>query len=192
MGMEFKDWLYNCFIEDAKRRKKRPIITDLARRLHTTQPTVSRWLNGDALPDDEGARKLAKIFGPQVYELLGKEPPMTLVKALYFSPLKPIDHEEMNNIFAQASAMVANIKDDAEREEAYIHYLTIRGIEHISTHFEERYEDLETDELGDMINDLSDEDREDVIRMIKDRNERKGAQQGDTSKSRTLPAGSTV
>lgn len=189
MCMEFKDWLYNAFIEDAKRRKKRPIITDLARRLQTSQPTVSRWLNGDTLPDDEGARKLAKIFGPQVYEVLEKEPPSTLIKALYFSPLKPIDHEEMNMIFTQASAMVANIKDDTEREEAYIHYLAIRGIEHISTHFEEKLDDLETDELGDMINELSDEDREDVIRLIKDRNDRKGAQQGDTSKSRTIPAG---
>ena len=190
--MEFKDWLYNVFIEDAKRRKKRPIITDLARRLQTSQPTVSRWLNGDALPDDEGVRKLAKIFGSQVYEVLDKELPATLIKALYFSPLKPIDHEEMNKIFAQASAMVANIKDDAEREEAYIHYLTIRGIEHISTHFEERYEDLEIDELGDMINDLSDEDREDVIQMIKDRKKLKGEQPGDASKSRPLPAGSSV
>jgi transcriptional regulator with XRE-family HTH domain len=187
--MEFKEWFYQKFIDDAVQRKSRPNISDLARRLGTSQPGVSRWLNGDGLPDEANVRRIAKLFGMEVYEILGIQRPTTLVKALYFSPRDPtkITQEEIKRYFRQGSSLVANIQDEKERESTYINFLASHGIEHISTHVEEKYDD---DELESLIADLSDDERDEVTRLIKDRQHRK--QKGDQIENASKPDSATV
>lgn len=177
--MEFKDWLTKKFIEDALRRNKRPVVSDLAKRLGMSQPTVSRWMNGNTIPDENNIRKLAKLFGLEVYDVLGLQRPTKLVEAHYFSSKEPMSVEEMHRIFKRANSLVSHVEDDEERKQLLFAYLETHGLEHLSTHVEDDEDGQEEmnqykGELETLIEEMSEEERGEIIKLLRERRNEKG------------------
>ena len=55
-------------------RKARKITQEaLATKLNVTRQTISKWENGQSVPDAESLTKIAEILNTSVQELLGKE-----------------------------------------------------------------------------------------------------------------------
>ena len=57
----------------ALRKKNKISQVDLARTMHVTQTTVSRWETGEIAPDAETIEQLADFFSVSVDYLLGRD-----------------------------------------------------------------------------------------------------------------------
>ena len=58
------------------REKNNLTQEQFAERVHVTRQAVSRWENGETLPDTEQLKTLSRVFGVSINTLLG--PPQTL------------------------------------------------------------------------------------------------------------------
>jgi transcriptional regulator with XRE-family HTH domain len=72
---EFTVWINERFIEWEKSAGRRGTLSAFARYIGVKQPSLSRWMNGDADPEGDNVRKLAKKFGKEVYIVLGISEP---------------------------------------------------------------------------------------------------------------------
>lgn len=185
MEKKFAEWLNKKFLEEALANKTRPNVSKLARRLGTSQSVVTRWLNGDVEPSNEYLLEIAKIYGLEAYDILGRERPKTLVRALYFGPTHPMSDEEMSKAFKDAKNLVAHIKDQEKREETMINFLASRGIEKISIHIEEQ-NDID-DELDLLIDELTTEERLELMDLIKERR-KKGTYNNEAQNNKSQPS----
>jgi transcriptional regulator with XRE-family HTH domain len=71
----FGRWINARFMEWEKTTGRRGTVSGFARYLGVKQPSLSRWMNGDADPENENLRKIAKKYGDEVYVILGMDPP---------------------------------------------------------------------------------------------------------------------
>ena len=73
----FHDWITEKYIEwrgNAIGREKS--ISDFAKMIGVSQPLISSWMKPDGtIPKSyETIKKLADVFGPEIFSILGKDP----------------------------------------------------------------------------------------------------------------------
>jgi transcriptional regulator with XRE-family HTH domain len=72
--MNFKDWITRKLIEYEVELGHRVTITQYAEHIGVAQSVLSQWMNGDRKPGSQkNIEKLVAVFGPEVYEVIGKE-----------------------------------------------------------------------------------------------------------------------
>ncbi len=72
---DFKDWINKKFIEWEHASGRRRTLSDFANYLGVSRPIVSMWMNGARTPSRDNVHVLAKIFGAEIYDILGIQRP---------------------------------------------------------------------------------------------------------------------
>jgi len=89
---QFKEWLFDHFIEWEKQQKgRRSNFTKFAEFLGVKQPQLSSWLKGDYKPGTNNIKLLADLFGMEVYDVLDiprPDPDLYYIQ-INWSDLKP-------------------------------------------------------------------------------------------------------
>ena len=62
--------------------KGRASLDQFADYIGYSRSLVSMWMSGKRLPTDDGIKRLAELFGDDVYEMLGKERPSPFLQKL--------------------------------------------------------------------------------------------------------------
>jgi len=71
--MEFKEWITSKFLDYERQIGQRATITQFADHIGVAQSVLSQWMNGTRSPGNKKSiEKLAAVFGPEVYEVVGK------------------------------------------------------------------------------------------------------------------------
>jgi len=71
--MDFKEWFNQKYLEFERESGTRKTIAEFAEFIGLPQPTVSSYLSGTNKPGSQkNLEKLAAVFGPEVYEVVGK------------------------------------------------------------------------------------------------------------------------
>lgn len=71
----FAQFLVTKFREWEKAKGGRQSLTSFARYLGVKQPTLTRWMQGDNVPDAANLDILARRLGNEVYDILGYSRP---------------------------------------------------------------------------------------------------------------------
>jgi len=72
---EFADWFTNKFL-DWQKRVGRKTVGEWAEHCGIAQPSASRYLNGEGVPDGINLMLIALRCGPDAYKVAGVEPPI--------------------------------------------------------------------------------------------------------------------
>ena len=71
--MDFTEWINKKFLELQNQRGSRMTVVEFAEIIGIKQQTMSGYLNGESRPGSQkNLEKLAAVFGPEVYEVVGK------------------------------------------------------------------------------------------------------------------------
>jgi len=73
---KLSEYLVDNFRKWEKKTGRKQSVSAWARILKVSQPSLTRWMNGDNPPSFENVIKLAENLGPEIYELTGYEPPV--------------------------------------------------------------------------------------------------------------------
>lgn len=73
--LAFAMWLEVCYLDWQAETKKRATLQEFAVYIGYSRPLISMWMSGKRLPTDEGVKRLADLFGPEIYDLLGMSRP---------------------------------------------------------------------------------------------------------------------
>jgi len=174
---EFSAWLNKKFLEWSMERNRRPVVSEFAKYLGVSQPSLSRWLNGDYLPDEENLKKIVSRFNEDIFTKFDIPMPKTLSKTRYFIPTKNEPVEEIKKrlieVLQEAEDYVSklDIEDVDEIEEKRIAFIVERGFEHISTNFEDKDENKI---ILDLIKDFDEYQRHELMKQIARLKNKKG------------------
>jgi transcriptional regulator with XRE-family HTH domain len=112
---EFARFMTRKFREWEEGRGSRQSVSAYARFLGVKQPTLTRWMQGDSLPDMGNVEILAEKLGPDIYSVLGLPDPR---RPLPVDAL-PDDFRRALEAAMQEAANTLEIKRiDPESEEA--------------------------------------------------------------------------
>ena len=93
----FAEWINEKFLEWEKAQgKRRRSYSEFARWLGVSQPSLSKWLNGDNPPTGDNLRLLAEQLGGEIYTLLGKEIPPEIQELDQLRGLTPEERAELD------------------------------------------------------------------------------------------------
>jgi transcriptional regulator with XRE-family HTH domain len=98
--IEFKDWLMEKLIEWGKTQDRRhQSDSAFARYLKVPQSSLSQWLAGSYLPEEENIKKIEEKYGDEVYDALGRPRPDHLFEKLekLYDETPDENHEELIN-----------------------------------------------------------------------------------------------
>ena len=71
--MDFQEWFHHRFMEYERQSGFRKTVKEFAEYIGLPQPTISSYLTGINKPGSQkNLEKLAAVFGPEVYEVVGK------------------------------------------------------------------------------------------------------------------------
>jgi len=73
--LAFAMWLEINFLEWQAKTKKRATLQEFADHIGYSRPLISMWMAGKRLPTEDGAKRLADLFGPDIYDILGMPRP---------------------------------------------------------------------------------------------------------------------
>jgi transcriptional regulator with XRE-family HTH domain len=63
-------WLEVNFLDWQAENKKRATLQEFAEYIGYSRPLISMWMTGQRLPTEDGVKRLAELFGPDVYDIL--------------------------------------------------------------------------------------------------------------------------
>ena len=66
----FADWLEQTFLNWQAKNGQRASLREFAEYLGYSRPLISMWLAGQRLPSDDGIKRLAELFGLEIYDVL--------------------------------------------------------------------------------------------------------------------------
>lgn len=72
----FKIWFFKKWNELDAQLGKRTTQQELADILAIARPTISHYATGRKVPEGENLEKIAKVFGPEVYDVIGVSRPI--------------------------------------------------------------------------------------------------------------------
>jgi transcriptional regulator with XRE-family HTH domain len=75
MKPAYSKWLTQKMYEWGKSNLEQFKITNFARYLEVSQPSLSQWLRGDHPPTGENLKIIAEKLGDEIYFLVGRLPP---------------------------------------------------------------------------------------------------------------------
>lgn len=111
----FRDFIfgkYQAFEQSLwEKSRERATVTKFSRYIDENQGDVSHWLNGTREPKGRVIDRLAKKWGPEVYEVLGKVEPMPK------SPLLRKVLSLMDNMSPEGQEEVARMVEEKAAEE---------------------------------------------------------------------------
>ncbi|MCD4751911.1 MAG: helix-turn-helix domain-containing protein [Anaerolineaceae bacterium] len=94
--MEFKTYINKKFLEYEHQCGGRKTITEFAEFLGVSQQSLSNWMNGTNAPSrQKSVELLASIFGPEVYDVIGKSSTV-----FHFDPLSEAPPEVKSKLSA--------------------------------------------------------------------------------------------
>lgn len=67
----FPAWLEIAYLTWQAKSRKRATLNEFADYIGYSRPLISMWLAGKRLPTREGVDRLAKLFGDDIYDILG-------------------------------------------------------------------------------------------------------------------------
>ena len=109
--MEFKDWINQKYFEYLQQYGVRSTITEFAAHIGTTQTTLSSWMNGTRIPGrQKSIDLLVSKFGPEVYEIIGKDKPV-----FGYEPMSEAPPEVRKRLTAALSEANQQYRLSAER-----------------------------------------------------------------------------
>lgn len=78
----FSIFLTRKFLEWQLEQGESKSQAEFAGLLGVKRTSLTMWMNGDHLPENENVEKLANVLGPEVYDLLGLPRPDPLLKSI--------------------------------------------------------------------------------------------------------------
>ena len=79
----FNMWIQIMYVDwQSQVVKGRASLDEFAEYIGYSRSLISMWMSGKRLPTDEGMKRLAELFGDDVYEILGKDRPNPLLQAI--------------------------------------------------------------------------------------------------------------
>jgi transcriptional regulator with XRE-family HTH domain len=78
----FKTWLEIAYLEWQAHNKKRATLDEFAKYIGYSRPLISMWLSGKRLPSEDGVRRLASLFGDELYDIMGFPRPDPLLESI--------------------------------------------------------------------------------------------------------------
>ncbi|MEX1248630.1 MAG: helix-turn-helix transcriptional regulator [Anaerolineales bacterium] len=76
---KFSQWLEASYLKWQATKRKRATLQEFADFLQISRVSLSQYLNGRRVPDDENMAKMAGKLGIEIYELMGKNLDSTLM-----------------------------------------------------------------------------------------------------------------
>ncbi|MCL5429720.1 MAG: helix-turn-helix transcriptional regulator [Chloroflexi bacterium] len=76
---KFSQWLETQFLMWQATQRRRTTLGEFADFLQISRVSLSQYINGRRLPDDENIAKMAVKLGTEVYELMGRDLDSTLL-----------------------------------------------------------------------------------------------------------------
>jgi transcriptional regulator with XRE-family HTH domain len=67
---KFADWLEQTFLKWQAEKGKRSSLLEFAEYIGYSRPLISMWLAGQRLPAQDGIKRLADLFGLEIYDVL--------------------------------------------------------------------------------------------------------------------------
>lgn len=110
----FAMWLEINFLEWQADIKKRASLQDFADHIGYSRPLISLWLGGQRLPTEEGIARLAELFGPEIYDIMGlnrPDPDLQRLSKIW----KHIPDNIRQSIVQQGEQYAQDIKNDEKR-----------------------------------------------------------------------------
>lgn len=105
----FSILLERKFLEWQIELGERKSQSEFAKLIGVSRASLTMWMNGTHLPDMESAKKIAKVLGPEIFEVLGMPKPNPYLQRInqLFERLSP-EHQQ-------------RLAEDAERYETANH-----------------------------------------------------------------------
>jgi transcriptional regulator with XRE-family HTH domain len=78
----FAKWLEKAYLTWQAEKGKRTSLQEFADYIGYSRPLISLWMAGQRLPTNDGIKKLAELFGPEVYDALKLPRPDPMLQRL--------------------------------------------------------------------------------------------------------------
>lgn len=91
----FASWLEKTFLKWQAENGKRASLLEFADYIGYSRPLISMWLAGKRLPGEDGIKRLAELFGEEVYDALDLPRPNPYLQKIsqIFERLSP-EHQQ--------------------------------------------------------------------------------------------------
>ena len=66
----FANWLEQVFLKWQAEKGKRASLLEFAEYIGYSRPLISMWLGGQRLPAEDGIKRLADLFGLEIYDVI--------------------------------------------------------------------------------------------------------------------------
>ena len=86
---QFSEWIEKAFLNWQSEKGKRASLNEFAEYIGYSRPLISFWLAGQRLPTNDGIKRLAELFGMEIYDVLEMprpDPDLTYLQAYWVKP----------------------------------------------------------------------------------------------------------
>ena len=113
--MNYKDWINQKYIAYLQQHGEHRTISEFAEFVGVHKSTMSAWMNGTRFPSHQKTiERLAARFGPEVYQVVGKQSTQTGYKPLSEAP--SWIRERYAAATSEANQRFRKIAEEEERE----------------------------------------------------------------------------